>query len=155
MRPLLAFFVLLMETFALASLVSVEVQLRTVTAVLASSFTLNAMQTDVRTLDDLRSLHVGALSASTSSAFLSANGIKHQTRPDLDTLVRDLDAGELDAIVSDAAFLQYRINRGKQQGKYQSLTVLPYELEAQNYAFILVEDSPLRECFGRRASVNV
>jgi ABC-2 type transport system permease protein len=36
MRPLLAFFVLLMETFALASLVSVEVQLRTVTAVLAT-----------------------------------------------------------------------------------------------------------------------
>lgn len=120
-----------------------------ITAVLASSFTLNAMQTDVRTLDDLRSLHVGALTASTSSAFLSANGIKHQTRPDLDTLVRDLDAGELDAIVSDAAFLQYRINRGKQQGKFKSLTVLPYELESQNYAFILVEESPLREGINR------
>ena len=120
-----------------------------ITAVLASSFTLNAMQTDVRTLDDLRSLHVGALYASTSSAFLSANGIKHQTRPDLDTLVRDLDAGELDAIVSDAAFLQYRINQGKQQGKFKSLTVLPYELEAQNYAFILVEESPLRESINR------
>ncbi len=120
-----------------------------ITAVLASSFTLNAMQTDVRTLDDLRSLHVGALSASTSSAFLSANGIKHQTRPDLDTLVRDLDAGELDAIVSDAAFLQYRINQGKQQGQFKSLTVLPYELEAQNYAFILVEESPLRESINR------
>jgi polar amino acid transport system substrate-binding protein len=120
-----------------------------ITAVLASSFTLNAMQTDVRTLDDLRSLHVGALSASTSSAFLSANGIKHQARPDLDTLVRDLDAGELDAIVSDAAFLQYRINQGKQQGKFKSLTVLPYELEAQNYAFILAEESPLRESINR------
>lgn len=36
MRPLLAFFVLMMETFALASLVSVEVQLRTVTAVLVT-----------------------------------------------------------------------------------------------------------------------
>ena len=120
-----------------------------ITAVLASSFTLNAMQTDVRTLDDLRSLHVGALYASTSSAFLSANGIKHQTRPDLDTLVRDLDAGELDAIVSDAAFLQYRINQGKLQGQFKSLTVLPYELEAQNYAFILVEESPLRESINR------
>ncbi len=120
-----------------------------VTAVLASSFTLSAMQTDVRTLDDLRSLHVGALSASTSSAFLSANGIRHETRPDLDTLVNDLDAGDLDAIVSDAAFLQYRINRGKQRGKFKSLTVLPYELEAQNYAFILAQESPLREGINR------
>jgi len=120
-----------------------------ITAVLASSFTLNAMQTEVRTLDDLRSLQVGALSASTSSAFLHNNGIVHQTRPDLDTLVIDLDQGKLDAIVSDAAFLRYRINQGKQQGRFKSLAVLPYELEAQNYAFILAEDSPLRESINR------
>jgi len=116
-----------------------------ITAVLASSFTLNAMQTEVRTLDDLRDIQVGALSASTSSAFLRSNGILHRTRPDLDALVNDLDEGKLDAIVSDAAFLRYRINQGKQQGHFESLTVLPYELEAQNYAFILAQDSPLRE----------
>lgn len=120
-----------------------------ITAVLASSFTLNAMQTEVRTIDDLRDLQVGALSASTSSAFLSSSGILHETRGDLDTLVADLDNGKLDAIVSDAAFLQYRINKGKQQGKFKSLAVLPYELEVQNYAFILVEDSPLRERINR------
>jgi len=116
-----------------------------ITAVLASSFTLNAMTTEVKTLDDLRGLHVGALVASTSSAFLTGNGITHQTRPSLDALVNGLDSGALDAIVSDAAFLTYRINQGKQQGKFKSLTVLPYELEAQNYAFILKQDSPLRE----------
>ncbi len=120
-----------------------------ITAVLASSFTLDAMQTEVRTLGDLRSLQVGALSASTSSAFLRSNGIIHETRGDLDTLVTDLDKGALDAVVSDAAFLQYRINQGKQQGQFKSLTVLPYELEAQNYAFVLVEDSPLRESINR------
>ena len=120
-----------------------------ITAVLASSFTLNAMQTEVRTLDDLRSIRVGALAASTSSAFLDNNGIVHQTRPDLDALVTDLDQGKLDAIVSDATFLRYRINQGKQQGQFESLTVLPYELAAQNYAFILTEDSPLRERINR------
>lgn len=120
-----------------------------VTAVLASTFTLNAMQTQVRDLDDLRSLRVGALVSSTSSAFLTANGILHHTRKDLDTLVSDLDADMLDAIVSDAAFLQYRINTGKQQGQFTSLTVLPYELEAQNYAFVLAQDSPHREGINR------
>ena len=120
-----------------------------VTAVLASSFTLTAMQTEVRSLDDLRNLQVGALDASTSSAFLSINGITHKTRPDLDTLVDELESGELDAIVSDAAFLTYRINKGKQQGKFKSLTVLPNELAAQNYAFILKQDSPLRERINR------
>jgi polar amino acid transport system substrate-binding protein len=120
-----------------------------ITAVLASSFTLNAMKTEVRTLDDLRDLQVGALTASTSSAFLNSNGIMHQTREDLDTLVIELDNGNLDAIVSDAAFLQYRITQGKQRGQFESLTVLPYELEAQNYAFILTEDSLLRERINR------
>lgn len=120
-----------------------------ITAVLASSFTLNAMTTEVRSLDDLRSLQVGSLVASTSSAFLSSNGVRHQTRPDLDALVNDLDAGELDAIVSDAAFLTYHINQGKQRGRFNSLTVLPNELEAQNYAFILKQDSPLREKINR------
>jgi len=120
-----------------------------VTAVLASSFTLNSMHTEVRSVDDLRTIQVGALAASTSSAFLRENGIRHETRPDLETLVNELDAGELDAIVSDAAFLHYRINQGKQQGEFESLTVLPLELAAQNYAFILVEDSPLRERINR------
>ena len=120
-----------------------------VTAMLASSFTLNAMQTEVRTLDDLRSLQVAALSSSTSSSILESNGILHQTRPDLDSLISDLDKGLLDAVVADAAFLKYRINQGKQQGQFKSLTVLPYELEAQNYAFVLVEDSSLRENINR------
>ena len=120
-----------------------------ITAVLASSFTLNAMQTEVRTLDDLRDIQVGALASSTSSIFLRNNRITHETRPDLDSLVTALDKGELDAIVSDSAFLSYQIKQGKQQGKFESLTVLPYELEAQNYALILTEGSPLRERINR------
>lgn len=120
-----------------------------ITAVLASSFTLNAMQTEVRSLEDLRNLRVGALSASTSSAILNSNGVLHETRTDLATLVSDLDNGTLDAIVSDAAFLRYRINKGKKNGRFKELTVLPYELAAQNYAFILDQDSPLREGVNR------
>jgi polar amino acid transport system substrate-binding protein len=128
---------------------SSTVLIAAVTAVLASSFTLNSLQSQVRSLNDLRNLKVGALEASTSSAFLQDNGIAHQTRLDLDSLVLDLDAGELDAIVSDAAFLQYRIKQGQEQGQLKSLTVLPMELEAQNYAFALDHDSPYREEINR------
>ena len=77
------------------------------------------------------------------------NRITHETRPDLDSLVTALDKGELDAIVSDSAFLSYQIKQGKQQGKFESLSVLPYELESQNYALILAEGSPLRERINR------
>ena len=119
------------------------------TAVLASSFTLNSLQSQVRSLADLRDLRVGALDASTSSDFLRANHIGHQVRVDLELLLEDLDADRLDAIVSDAAFLSYRIREGKAEGRYKSLEVLPLELEAQNYAFVLRQDSELREDVNR------
>jgi len=124
---------------------SSTVLIAAVTAMLATSFTLNSLQSQVRDLNDLRSLRVGALEASTSSAFLRGNGIEHQTRLDLDSLVVDLDRGKLDAIVSDAAFLQHRIKQGKEQGQFQSLSVLPLELDPQNYAFVLDQDSKYRE----------
>ena len=120
-----------------------------ITAVLASSFTLSAMQTKVHSLDDLRNLQVGALSNSTSSDFLRSYGIIHETRDDLDSLITDLDQGTLDAVVSDAAFLQFRINQGQQNGQLKSLEVLSYKLEPQNYAFILAQDSALREEINR------
>ena len=120
-----------------------------ITAVLASAFTINSLQSQVRDLQDLRKLKVGALDASTSSAFLSSKGIAHQTRKDLDTLIEELDAGHLEAVVSDAAFLQYRIKLGKEQGQFKYLTVLPYEFESQNYAFVLDMDSPYREAINR------
>ncbi len=60
-----------------------------------------------------------------------------------------LENGEFDAIVSDAAFLQFEIRRGQQQGRFETLTVLPQELEAQNYAFILRQGSPMREGINR------
>lgn len=137
------------RTMATVLTLSSTFMIAAITAVLASSFTLNAMKTDVRSLEDLRTLQVGALESSTSSALLRANGIVHTTRGDLATLVEDLDAGRLEAVVSDAAFLQYHITRGQQQGRFKSLTVLPYELQAQNYAFMLQEESELREGINR------
>ncbi|MEJ2287516.1 MAG: transporter substrate-binding domain-containing protein [Deinococcales bacterium] len=119
------------------------------TAVLASSFTINSLQSQVRSLADLRDLRVGALEASTSSDFLQANHIGHQTRVDLELLLEDLDGDRLDAIVSDAAFLSYRIREGKADGRFKSLEVLPLELDAQNYAFVLRQDSALREDVNR------
>ena len=120
-----------------------------VTAVFASSFTLHVIRSEVHTLDDLRDARVGALEASTSSTILDENGIPHETLPELEMLLFALENDELDAIVSDAAFLQFEIRQGQQQGRFDGLAVLPQELEAQNYAFILHQGSPMRENINR------
>ena len=116
-----------------------------VTALLASAFTVESLRSQVSGLDDLKKFKVAALEASTSSSFLRTNGIPHQTREDLDTMINDLDQGVLDAIVADEAFLKYAINTGREQGRFQELSVLPYEFDTQNYGFALERESHLKE----------
>ena len=116
-----------------------------VTAVLAGAFTLENLQNQINGLQDLQRVRVGAMADSTSSALLERHGIIHQKGTDLETLLADLDRGRLDAVVSDEAFLRYSIRKQQEQGSYQSLYVLPQELETQNYGFGLQIDSPHRE----------
>jgi len=116
-----------------------------ITAVLASAFTLESLRSQVTGLQDLNNVRVGALEASTSSAFLQDKGIAHQTRAEIQELVSALDRGHLDAIVADAAVLKYTIKEAREQGEYESLSVLPYVFDRQNYGFALEEDSLLVE----------
>ena len=120
-----------------------------VTAVLASAFTLESLRTRIDSLDDLKKLRVAALESSTSSSFLHSNGIAHQTRQELESMMSDLDSGNLDAIVADEAFLKYAIKQGREQGKYRGLSVLPYEFDTQNYGFAMEQESHLKEAVNR------
>ncbi len=131
----LAAILALSSTFVIAS----------VTAVLASAFTLETLRSQVTGLQDLANVRVAALDSSTSSAFLRANGIAHQTMDELDKMMIELDAGRIDAVVADAAYLKYAIHRGRQQGLFASLSVLPYEFDSQNYGFVMQGESPLTE----------
>lgn len=116
-----------------------------VTAVLASAFTLDGLRSQVTGLQDLQNVRVAALQDSTSSEFLRSNGIAHQTREDLQLMMDELEQGGLDAIVSDAAFLKYSIQQGRTQGKYETLSVLPYEFDSQNYGFAMQRKSHIDE----------
>jgi polar amino acid transport system substrate-binding protein len=116
-----------------------------ITAVLASAFTLQSLRTRVTGLQDLKNVRVVALESSSSSKFLRANGIAHQTQADLISMMDALERGHVDAVVSDAAFLKYSIMKGKEQGKFESLAVLPYKFDSQNYGFALERLSEFTE----------
>jgi polar amino acid transport system substrate-binding protein len=132
---ILAAVLALSSTFVIAS----------ITAILASAFTLESLKSQVTGLQDLANVRVAALDSSTSSAFLRANGIAHQTMQDLDSMMVDLQGGRLDAVVSDAAYLKYTIHEGRKKGHYGSITVLPYEFDSQNYGFALEPNSSIKE----------
>lgn len=120
-----------------------------ITAILASTFTLKSLHSDIKTPGDLVKKRVGALNASTSSKFLTEQSVYHLTFDSIDELIEALDAGRLDAVVSDDAILRYYIKTGQEQGQFNTIDVLPYRFKKQNYGFALNDDSQHIEQFNR------
>jgi len=102
-----------------------------ITAILASTFTLGLMHSDIKGPYDLINLNVGAKISTTSSIYLTNLGIVHQTFNNIDEMLLALNKGEVDAIVDDDAILKYKLKQAKQEGRYQQISVLPYQFEKQ------------------------
>ncbi|MDD9180382.1 MULTISPECIES: transporter substrate-binding domain-containing protein [Aliivibrio] len=120
-----------------------------ITAILASSLTLEQLRFDVKGVNDLSKLQVGAKQATTTSLLLTDHSIAHETYPNMRELLVALDNGDVDAIVADDAVLRYMIKQGKAKEMFADLVVLPYQLEKQNYGLVLVENSEYEEEINR------
>ena len=120
-----------------------------ITAVLASKLTLSQGSSQIKGINDLANVEVGTKTATTSSLLLTSFGIRHKDYPDMTTLLTALDNGEVEAIVADDVVLKYMIGSGKLSGKFEDLEVLPYQLEKQNYGFIITENNPYEEEINR------
>ena len=125
-----------------------------ITAMLASTFTLGLLNTDIKSPYDLIKLNVGTEVSTTSSIYLDSLGIIHQTFTSLDDMLSALNNGEIDAIVDDDAVLKYKLKLAKQQGRYQQISVLPYQFEKQNYGLAIKDNSPYTEQLNR-ALLNI
>jgi len=120
-----------------------------VTAVLASTFTLGLLSSDIKGPNDLANIPVGAKEASTSSEFLTNHSIVHRTYRDTNQLLEALEANDVEAIVADDAVLKYLIKKSKEKGEYEALIVLPYQFEKQNYGFAIEDKSQYAEQLNR------
>ena len=111
-----------------------------ITALLASSLTLKSLGSDIRGVEDLRTRTIGAIEASVSAHLLKEFGISHLTFSDVHEMLAALDKGKVEAVITDDAVLRYQLKIEREQGRYQDLTILPYQLAKQNYGFVLPED---------------
>lgn len=118
------------------------VMIASITALLASAFTLDQMHSEITGPQDLAKVKVGVLKASTSSEYLQEQGINSRTFSDIQELLAALDDGRLDAVVSDEAVMKYKIKAAQAEGRYETLSVLPFVFEKQNYGFALPDESP-------------
>ncbi|MGF1734405.1 transporter substrate-binding domain-containing protein [Photobacterium satsumensis] len=120
-----------------------------ITAILASTFTLGLLNSDIKGPNDLANLTVGAKVDSTSSLFLTSHSIVHRSFESTNDLLEALNNDQVEAIVADDAVLKYLIKTAKESGKYETLSVLPYQFEKQNYGLVLENNSPHREKLNR------
>jgi polar amino acid transport system substrate-binding protein len=130
------------RTLAAFLAVGSTVMIASITALLASTFTLDQMHSAITGPQDLAKVKVGVMEASTSFEYLQEQGINGRTFSDRQELLAALDDGRLDAVVGDDAVLKYKIKEAQAEGRYETLSVLPFVFEKQNYGFALPDESP-------------
>lgn len=121
-----------------------------ITAVLASSFTIGSLSTDIRSPWDLVSKKVGVLKASTSFELLRKHNVVGHSYDTIDELLEALDRGKVEAVVADNAILKYHLKEARAHDQYLDLLVLPYQFNKQNYGLALKDDSPFTERLNQR-----
>ena len=106
---------------------------------LASSMTVNKMESGLEHISDLRKMKVATLVGTTSGLFLKENDIKHYTYDDIVSGLVDIEKGELDAFVYDLPILQYLIKEGGLEG---SVAISEKTFDVQYYGFGISKSNP-------------
>lgn len=133
------------RTIAAFLAVGGTVIIASITALMASAFTLDQMHSNISGPQDLAKVRVGVMKPSPAFNYLQEQGINSRTFSDKDELFAALDNGLVDAVVGEAAVLKFNIREAQAEGKYESLSVLPYVFERKNYGFALQDENPLLE----------
>jgi polar amino acid transport system substrate-binding protein len=136
----------------IASLFVVSIFVANITA----AVTVNALNDNVHSLEDLEGMRIGTTEGSTTSAYLDLRGIAHRNYSSLDDLLEaafDDKTEALDAVVFDGPILAYFM---RTEAPAQA-RLIDRTFKREDYGIALTQDSPLREPLNRallRASEN-
>lgn len=108
---------------------------------ITAALTVEAIQSNVQTLNDLEGRSIGTIDGSTSAAFLDQRGLGYVLYSDLDTMLSAFEANTLQAVVFDGPILAYYVaNNGRGRARLMDKVFKP-----ENYGIALPTGSPLRE----------
>jgi ABC-type amino acid transport substrate-binding protein len=115
------------------------------TATIASSLTVNKLQSSISGPEDLVRVKVGVVENSTSENYMKKNNINYRGYKTAQEGLEALAEKKIGAMVYDMPTLQYLVNT-----KFKdNLEVLPNAFERQNYGIGLPLNSPLRKPINR------
>ncbi len=109
------------------------------TAQIASSLTVNRMESELRGPSDLPRFTVATVGQSAAHHYLEHMGVRTITVSDVDSALWAVSEGEAAAVVYDEPILQYKL-RG-----HPKLRLLPGVFERRDYAITLPLQSPWRK----------
>lgn len=121
----------------ISSLFLVSLFVAKITAVM----TVDAIQSNVNTINDLYGKEVGTIQGSTAANFLENRDMRYLAYDSLDELLHGFETGELEAVVFDAPILAYYVNTA---GKGHARLIGSVFLR-ENYGIALPSGSPLAE----------
>lgn len=115
------------------------------TAQLTTSLTVNQISGPVTSVKDLPRARVGVVKESASNDYFKRRFMYARQLEDIDSGLKALDAGTIDAFVHDEPILKYQA-RTSFQGR---VNILPNVFNAQDYAIVLPPKSPNREAINQ------
>lgn len=108
------------------------------TASVASTLTVDRMNSSVKDFNEFKDRTVGSIKKSSSTEFLKVNFFKDvKLYTNVTDGLTDLNTSKIDAFMYDEPILNYRI---KQNKKFNNLQVLSIKFDLQFYAFGLPKD---------------
>lgn len=109
------------------------------TAQIASSLTVNRIQTEIKSANDLKRVTVATVQDSAAATWLHDARVKTIESADIQSALNAVASGEAAAVVYDEPILRYFLRERPE------LTILPATFERRDYAIALPLGSPLRK----------
>jgi len=120
----------------ISSLFLVSIFVARITAVL----TVDAIQNNVNSVNDLYGKQVATIDGSTAAAYLDGRDLNYAGYPDLESLLAAFEDGSVDAVVFDAPILSYYVKRSNGDAMLAGPVFL-----RENYGIALPSGSALAE----------
>lgn len=133
------------RVFSVALVVSSLFIVSIFVAKITAALTIEAISSNIDSLNDLEGRKVASTAGSTSSEFLTARGINHQPFESYQAMIDSFEAGELDAVVFDRPILAWYT----QTGGAGTAKLLQRSFKPENYGIVLPSGSPITEELNR------
>lgn len=102
------------------------------TAGIASSLTINQLESNIKDVSDLKKVRVGTISGSASAEFLKEYDIIFYEYTDIDKGLQDVDKDKIQAFVYDEAILRYLV---KDMKLHERIIIIPSAYSKEYFGF--------------------